>query len=106
MTRVYYREYYDRLLITVEGHSGFGERGSDIVCAGASTLVCNFVNCIRDEEADGRVRLHKDVVREGYVHFEIEIFDFAKKRVEGITDSFMKGLSMLSEEYPQHVKIE
>ena len=106
MTKVYFREYYDNILITVEGHSGFGESGSDIVCAGASTLVCNFVNCIRDEEADGRVRLHKEVIRHGYVHFEIEIFDFAKQRIEGIIDSFMKGFSMLSEEYPQYVRIE
>ena len=35
-----------------------------------------------------------------------EIFDFAKERLEGIIESFMKGLYMLSEEYPQYVKIE
>lgn len=106
MTKVYFRKYYDNILITVEGHSGFGERGSDIVCAGASTLVCNFINCIQDEEADGRVKLHKALIRDGYIHFEIEIFDFARQRIEGIIDSFMNGLCMLSEEYPQYVRIE
>lgn len=106
MTKVYKREYYDNILITLEGHSGYGMKGNDIVCAGVSTLVCNFVNCIKDEEADGRIKLHRDIIRDGYVHFEIEIFDFAKQRVEGIIESFLKGLYMLAEEYPQYVKFE
>ena len=66
----------------------------------------NFINCIKDEEADGRIKLHKSIIRDGYVHFEIEIFDFAKQRVEGIIESFIKGLYMLSDEYPQYVKFE
>ena len=106
MTKVFFREYYDKALITVEGHSGFAQRGSDIVCAGVSTLICNFINCVRDEEAHERIKLHKEVIREGYVHLEIETFDFSKQRIEGIIDCFMKGLCMLSEEYPQYVSIE
>ncbi len=106
MTKVYQREYYDNILITLDGHSDYGTKGNDIVCAGVSTLVCNFINCIKDEEADGRIKLRKSIIRDGYVHFEIEIFDFAKQRVEGIIESFIKGLYMLSDEYPQHVKFE
>ena len=56
MTKIYKREYYDNILITLEGHSGYGVKGNDIVCAGVSTLVCNFINCIKDEEADGRIK--------------------------------------------------
>lgn len=106
MTKVFKREYYDKILITLEGHSGYGAKGNDIVCAGVSTLACNFINCMKDEEADGRIKLHKCIIRDGYVHFEIEIFDFAKERLEGFIESFMKGLYMLSEEYPQYVKFE
>lgn len=106
MTKVYKREYYDNILITLEGHSGYAEKGNDIVCAAVSALVCNFINCIKDEEADGRLALRKEIIRDGYVHLEIEAFDFAKQRVEGITECFVKGLYMLSEEYPQYVKFE
>ena len=31
MTKVYYREYYGKFLIIVDGHSCFNEKGKDIV---------------------------------------------------------------------------
>ncbi|MBQ8183120.1 MAG: ribosomal-processing cysteine protease Prp [Clostridia bacterium] len=106
MTKIYYREYYDRALITVEGHSGYAQSGSDIVCAGVSTLVFAFVNCILDEESNGRLKLIRNIVRDSYVCFEIEKFDFSKERISGIVDAFITGFLMLAETYPQCVKLE
>lgn len=106
MTKVYYREYYDRALITVEGHSGYAENGSDIVCAGVSTLIFAFVNCILDEESNNRLKLTRNIIRDSYVCFEIEKFDFSKERVSGIIDAFITGVLMLAENYPQHVRME
>lgn len=106
MTKVFYREYYDRTLVIIEGHSGFSESGGDVVCAGVSTLVFTLVNCIHDEEASDRLKLIRDIVRDGYVCLEIESFDFAKERISAITDTCITGLLMLCEHYPQYIKFE
>lgn len=106
MTKVFYREYYDRTLVIIEGHSGFSESGGDVVCAGVSTLVFTLVNCIHDEEAADRLKLIRNIVRDGYVCLEIESFDFAKERISAITDTCITGLLMLCEHYPQYIKFE
>lgn len=106
MTKILYREYYDKTLIIIEGHSGFSSRGKDIVCAGISTLVFTLVNCVRDEEADGRLKIIREIIRDGYVCLEFESFDFAKQRISGITDACITGLLMLQEQYPKHVEFE
>ncbi len=106
MTKVCERRYYDKILINIEGHSGYAKSGEDIVCAGVSALVCTLLNCINDEEADGRLKLHKNIVRDGYVCIEVEAFDFAENRVEAIIETCMKGLYMLSCEYPKYITFE
>lgn len=106
MTRIFYREYYERTLIEIDGHSGFGEKGKDIVCAAVSALTCTLMNCVRDEESADRVRLIRDIVRDGYVCLEIEHFDFAKERTKAITETCISGLYMLAQEYPEYVRFE
>ncbi|MCR5587211.1 MAG: ribosomal-processing cysteine protease Prp [Lachnospiraceae bacterium] len=41
-----------------EGHAGFAEEGYDIVCAGVSALVINFINSI-DELCDDKFEFNK-----------------------------------------------
>lgn len=106
MTKVFYREYYGNILVIVEGHSGFDEYGKDIVCAGVSTLVFTLVNSIHDEESAGRLKLLRDIVRDGYVCLEIEPFDFAKERICAVADTCVNGLLMLAEHYPEYIKFE
>ncbi len=106
MTRVCYREYYDKTILTVEGHSGFGTVGNDVVCAGISTLVYAFINCIMDEESTERLKLNRKIIRDGYVYLEIEKFDFSKERISGIVDGFLTGFLMLAENYPDHIRME
>lgn len=106
MTSVCYREYYDRLLIIINGHSSFGEKGNDIVCAGISTIAYTFLNCFLDEEASGNVKLTRNIIRDGYLCLEIELFDFSREREKGIFDACITGLHMLEEAYPQYIRIE
>ena len=106
MTRVFYREYYDKALIIAEGHSGFDIEGRDIVCAGISTLVCTLINCLKDEESADRLKLVRDIVRDGYICFEIEYFDFSKERIRAIIETCISGLYMLSEQYPRYISFE
>lgn len=60
--------------ITIKGHSGYSERGSDIVCASVSSICITTVNallsinedCVTYEEKDGFLRIniiiHNDIV--------------------------------------------
>ena len=106
MTRVYYREYYDKYLLIVEGHSEFKEKGKDIVCSAVSVLVYTFLNMLKDEESDKRLILRREVIQDGYFCVEIEPFDFSKKRTKGIVDTIIMGLTLLNETYPDYVKLE
>ena len=106
MTKVYYREYYDRYLLIVEGHASFGEKGKDIVCSAVSILVYTLLNMLKDEESDKRLKLKREIVRDGYFCVEIEPFDFSKNRTKGIIDTVVMGLALLNQEYPDNVKLE
>ena len=106
MTRVYFREYYDRYLLIVEGHADYNKNGDDIVCAAVSVLVYTFLNMLKDEESDKRLKLKREIVRDGYFCVEIEPFDFSKNRTKGIIDTVVMGLALLNQEYPENVRLE
>ncbi len=106
MTKVFYREYYDRFLLVVEGHSGFGEKGSDIVCSAASILAYTLLNMLKDEECDKRLILRREVINDGYFCVEVEPFSFSKQRTKGIIETIIMGFALLNEEYPENIKLE
>ncbi len=105
MTSVFYREYYDNLIFSVEGHSGFANTGSDIVCAGVSVLSYTLLNTLLDEEAGENIKLVKNIVSDGYLYLEIEFFDYSKERIKAVADTILTGFYMLEENYPDYVKI-
>ena len=82
MTKIFYREYYDRYLLIVEGHSGFGEKGKDIVCSAVSILVYTLLNMLKDEESDKHLILRREVINDGYFCVEVEPFDFSGNFVQ------------------------
>ncbi len=106
MTTVTYRDYYDKTLIIAEGHSCSAPKGQDLVCAGISTLIYSLLNTLADEDSGDRINFIRQIIRDGYVCLEFESFDFSRERVKGIVDAFMTGVYMLSESYPQNVRIE
>lgn len=105
MTTVCHREYYDKLLLIIEGHSGYGKTGEDIVCAGISAVTYAFVNCMLDEEASGNIKLIRNIIRDGYICLEIEFFDYSMERIKGMFDACITGLLMLEESYPQYITL-
>lgn len=48
---------------TVSGHSGYAQKGSDIVCAGVTILVYNIVNSLERFTND---RVEKEIIENGY----------------------------------------
>lgn len=96
------------LSIYAEGHAGYAKPGQpDLVCAGASTLLCTMEACLRDLEEQGGVRITqyaRDAVT-GLMHIEAS----AVTRAETISDMvrfLLTGCMMLESEYPEHVWVE
>lgn len=84
--------------ITIDGHAGYAEPGKDIVCAGVTALVENFIGSIESLTEDtiqykispGRVDIHyKDLSKAGKL----------------LVDSFFLGACSIEQDFPEHVKI-
>jgi hypothetical protein len=79
----------------VEGHSGYADAGSDIVCAAVSMLVINTMNSIEkftDDKFDASMDEDNTVIR----------FEFLERPSEKsvlLTDSMILGLKTVQENY-------
>lgn len=82
------------------GHAGFGQSGSDIVCAAISILVINTLNSI-EELAKENIITESDE-REGTIecHFPDEINDKTKL----LMDSLVMGLKGIEQSYGRQKK--
>jgi len=88
----------------MEGHAGFAEYGSDIVCSAVSVLVINTMNSIEQftsDKSDGAIHKEKDVVS----------FDIISEPVSGsaelLLNSLVLGLNAIQKEYgKKYIKIK
>lgn len=90
------------LEFTVTGHSGYGETGTDIVCAGVSALVYNAVNSceallgIELDASDTKDRLYCQVPRAYRSDANVQL----------LLHSLQFGIEQMAESYPKHVKVK
>lgn len=79
-----------------EGHSGYAEEGSDIICAAVSALTINTVNSLEILTEDQLETEEK----EGYLSFR-----FKTPVSEGgalLMDSLLLGLTQIQDSYSNH----
>lgn len=81
------------ILLTVSGHSG--KRGESLVCAGASTLVFALERTLENSSI-----AHEKVISNGL--FQI----IAEDKAQPYFDVVLSGLMLLSEKYPDEVKLK
>ena len=72
------------LTLSLSGHSGYAPTGSDIVCAGVSTLVYTLINSCRCEISGETVRVKDD---------------------RRVFDAVLCGLMMISEKFPKNLRV-
>lgn len=89
---------YDDLRITIEGHANYAPPGQDIVCASVSTLVQVMIASIEQMTQD-KIEYS---IRPGMV--DIKFRDLSEK-AQLLVSSFFIGAQMISEQYPNNVKI-
>lgn len=84
--------------ISVRGHSGYSESGTDIVCAGVSTLLQGTIRSLESLTHD-KIS-YKLVPGSGVVKYKN-----LSERGKLLVDSFFIGVCMIAREYPAYVRI-
>lgn len=81
--------------LKVEGHSGHGAAGNDIVCAGISVLVQSFAQyCVDSPNCTVKALC----IREGYLSISVS------GKCKEALDMTIIGIRNLTENYPENIK--
>ena len=86
-----------------EGHAGYAEAGSDIVCAAASVLVINTINAIEAFSDDQASLVSEEA--EGFIHYELK--NSPSKEGDLLLKTMVLGLSEMAhdENYAQYIDL-
>jgi len=93
------------IIIEISGHSGYGQAGFDIVCAGISALTQTLIISI-----SRLLKIKQDVTKsEGFLKTEIFLEDAdteQNSKLMFILETLLIGLLEINKEYPGSVNIE
>lgn len=84
--------------IEISGHAGYAEYGKDIVCAGVTALTQTLIQSIEnltDDKIEYRISPGK---------VEVEYRNLSEKS-KTLVDSFFIGICLITEEFPEYVKV-
>lgn len=84
--------------IEITGHSGYAASGSDIVCAGVSTLFQTMLKSLL-ELTDDRISYH---IAPGASNMK---YGNLSEKGKALVDSFFVGICMIADEYPEYVRV-
>jgi len=104
MTRVEFFNQNGRITgFCCQGHSGYGEAGTDIVCAAVSTAV-NFAEYTLNDVlgANAKVRVNDEEAR---VTLTLPASCEDEEAVQAVLTGMMLTLSALRDEYPDYIEV-
>ena len=84
--------------VKVEGHAGYGVKGTDIVCASVSSIVITSLNAIIKIDEDS-IDYMQD---EGFIEVSIKKHD---KYIDILIDNMISLLKELEKDYKKNIKI-
>ena len=105
ITAVLYREGKNLTGCRIEGHSGWANAGSDIVCAAVSILGCTCVNAL--ESVCGVIpEITEYNEKNGVLAFELpDMTESENEKAQILMGALRQGLDDLAAEYPQNVTL-
>ena len=104
MTRVEFFKQNGRITgFCCQGHGGYGEAGTDVVCAAVSTAV-NFAECTLNDVlgANAKVRVNDEEAR---VTLTLPASCEDEEAVQAVLTGMMLTLSALRDEYPDYIEV-
>lgn len=96
----------NRLQLFTRGHAGYAERGSDIVCAAASTLVNTLLISLRMQMGIGTDVYFDADPPTGRVHLDCGPTEEDAEKARTIFRVVATGLDALAYKYPDNVTFE
>ena len=88
---------------TVSGHSGYGEEGTDIVCAAVSTAV-QFAECTITDVLGNRVKT-KVNEEEARITLTLPTVCEDEDAVQAVLSGLLLTLVNLREQYPDYIEV-
>jgi len=89
--------------VTVKGHSGYAEEGSDIVCAGVSALVTTIDNALVKLVGLKLIEREGDGLAEFFLPSRIT--DKQMQDAQLLFSTLHLGLDNIAQDYPHHVQL-
>lgn len=96
-----FKQEEDYIGIRLEGHSGYADQGSDIVCAAVSTLAINCMNSIEYLAGD---RMEEEIEEENAV-ISFKVSDSMSDKSRLLILSTILGLQGVASEYEDCISI-
>lgn len=84
--------------ITIKGHSGYSEVGSDIVCASVSSILITTVNALLSIDEDCIIYDESD----GYLNIKIKKHD---EVIDKLINNMINLLKELQNQYKKYIEI-
>ena len=84
--------------ITIKGHSGYSEQGSDIVCASVSSISITTVNSLLRIDEDCIEYIEKD----GYLNIKIKKHN---EVIDKLINNMINLLKELEKDYKKYIEI-
>lgn len=106
MTTVQFIEHQNTYKISITGHSGYGEKGSDIVCAAVSMLTFTLINAIFTEEEKGNVSAKSIRYGQGNAKIALLIAKGKGAELRAVISAIKGGFELLANSYSQYVQIQ
>lgn len=90
----------------LDGHAGYAEAGSDIVCAGVSTLVINTINSV-EELTDEPLSMNTVDSKNGIIdcNFPNRKRNQLDSKATVLLDSMILGLKSIKQMYGEYIVI-
>lgn len=105
MTKVKYDR--DDLTVTISGHSGYADKGYDIVCSAVSILTFTLASyAVKLNDKGMLVRNPHIVLTEGSSEVSIDVRGIYKREARTTLDAMCAGFSWLHEHYPEYLDYE
>lgn len=84
--------------ITISGHANYAPEGSDVVCAGVTTLVQTLIQSMESLVSD---QIEYEI-SPGWVDVK---YGNLSEQGQLLVDSFFVGICMIADEFPEYVRI-
>lgn len=102
-----YSEDKRSIVLAVNGHAGYEDRGKDIICSASSILAYTVAQCVSDLHKDGKL-LKKPTIKLDKGNAKIVCKPTEDAYVETLHVFFVaeRGYALLASNYPEYVRLK